>query len=136
MIRIEIYHKRGCVYALEYHIVWATKYRRKILSNKIGARLGEILNQCAVDNEFKIEEYNFCSDHVHLLVSMSLHHDIPKAIKLLKGISAKKLFEEFPELKKSLWGGHMWNPSYFIATVSKNTEQQIRCYIQAQQKGG
>ena len=34
------------------------------------------------------------------------------------------------ELKKKLWGGYLWNHSYFVATVSENTEEQIRKYIQ------
>ncbi len=57
-------------------------------------------------------------------------HSIPTLIKKLKGITARKLFIKYPVLKKSLWGGHLWDPSYFIATVSDNTEAQIKAYIQ------
>ena len=54
-------------------------------------------------------------------------------IKALKGVSARLLMKEFgEELKSKLWGGHLWNPSYFVATVSENTEEQIRNYIQNQ----
>ena len=54
-------------------------------------------------------------------------------IKALKGISARLLMKEFGEkLKKKLCDGHLWNPSYFVATVSENTEEQIRKYIQNQ----
>lgn len=38
------------------------------------------------------------------------------------------------ELKKKLWGGHLWNHSYFVATVSENTEEQIRKYIQNRER--
>ena len=56
-------------------------------------------------------------------------------IKALKGVSARLLMKEFgEELKKKLWGGHLWNPSYFVATVSENTEEQIRKYIQNQKR--
>ena len=56
-------------------------------------------------------------------------------IKALKGVSARLLMKEFvEELKRKLWGGHLWNPSYFIATVSENTEEQIRKYIQNQKR--
>lgn len=56
-------------------------------------------------------------------------------IKALKGVSARLLMKEFgEELKKTLWGGHLWNPAYFVATVSENTEEQIRKYIQNQKK--
>ena len=53
-------------------------------------------------------------------------------IKALKGVSARLLIKEYgEELKKKLWGGH---PSYFVATVSENTEEQIREYIQKQKR--
>ncbi|GFI24879.1 hypothetical protein IMSAGC011_03683 [Lachnospiraceae bacterium] len=56
-------------------------------------------------------------------------------IKALKGVSARLLIKEYgEELKKKLWSGHLWNPSYFVATVSENTEEQIREYIQKQKK--
>lgn len=72
-------------------------------------------------------------DHIHILVSCRPQHTIPSMMKSLKGVSARKLFQRHPELKQKLWGGHMWNPSYFVATVSENTEEQIRYYIQNQQ---
>lgn len=56
-------------------------------------------------------------------------------IKALKGVSARLLMKEFgEELKRKLWGRHLWNPSYFVATVSENTEKQIRKYIQNQKR--
>ena len=43
--------------------------------------------------------------------------------------------EEFGEiLKRKLWCDHLWNPSYFVATVSENTEEQIRKYIKNQKR--
>ena len=65
----------------------------------------------------------------------SPQHYIPDMIKALKGVSARLLMKEFgEELKRKLWGGHLWNPSYFVATVSENTEEQIRRYIQSQKR--
>ena len=56
-------------------------------------------------------------------------------IKALKGVSARLLMKEYgDELKKQLWGGHLWNPSYYVATVSENTESQIKKYIQNQKQ--
>lgn len=56
-------------------------------------------------------------------------------IKALKGVSARILMKEYgEELRKKLWGGHLWNPSYFVATVSENTEEQIIKYIQNQKR--
>lgn len=61
-------------------------------------------------------------------------HYIPNIVKAFTGVSARFLFKEYPELKNRLWGGHLWNPSYFVATVSENTEEQIINYIQNQKK--
>ena len=56
-------------------------------------------------------------------------------IKALKGVSARLLMKKYREyINEMLWGGHLWNPSYFIATVSENTEKQIREYIQNQKE--
>jgi len=130
---MKITYGRGYVYAIEYHIVWCVKYRHKILSGDIEKSLIEILTKIAEDNNFKIIELNMDLDHVHLLVSCSPQNYIPNIIKALKGVSARLLMKEYGDvLKKRLYGGHLWNPSYFIATVSENTEQQIIQYIQNQ----
>jgi putative transposase len=88
-----------------------------------------MLHQIATDNGFTISEIETDSDHIHLLIDCTPQHSIPTMIKALKGVSARLLFKEFPNLKKKLLGGHLWNPSYFVATVSENTEQHIRQYI-------
>ena len=132
---MEIKSGRGYVYSIQYHIVWCVKYRHKILNTKVETRLIELLKQIASDNNFLIVEINSDLDHIHLLIDCSPQHYIPDMIKALKGVSARLLMKEFgDELKKKLWGGHLWNPSYFIATVSENTEEQIRNYIKSQKE--
>ena len=131
----EIKSGRGYVYSIQYHIVWCVKYRHKILTPKIEKSLIKILNKIAEDNEFSILEVNTDLDHIHLLIDCKPQHYIPNIIKALKGVSARLLMLEYKdELKKKLWGGHLWNPSYFISTVSENTEEQIRNYIKAQKE--
>ena len=130
---MEVTYGRGYVYSIQYHIVWCVKYRHKVLTSKIEKRLYEILYKIAEDNSFQILECNGDLDHIHLLINCSPQHYIPDMIKALKGVSARLLMKEYgEELKKKLWGGHLWNPSYFIATVSEHTEEQIQKYIQNQ----
>jgi len=129
-----VYHGRGYVYSIQYHIVWCVKYRHKILTTNIENYLKELLNKIATDNNFTIIMINADLDHIHLLIECTPQHYIPSIIKALKGVSARLLFKQFPILKKKLWSGHMWNPSYFIATVSENTEEQIRKYIATQKE--
>lgn len=72
-------------------------------------------------------------DHIHILLECSPQHFIPNILKIFKGISARKLFKTSWD-KNKLWNGHLWNPSYFVATVSENTEEQIKRYIQTQKE--
>lgn len=133
VMTLQVTYGRGYVYSIQYHIVWCVKYRHKVLTSKIEKRLYEILNKIAEDNSFQILECNGDLDHIHLLVNCSPQHYIPDMIKALKGVSARLLMKEYEEeLKKKLWGGHLWNSSYFVATVSENTEEQVRKYIQNQ----
>ena len=132
---MQVNHGRGYVYSIQYHLVWCVKYRRKILTIEIEKDLIEILNKIARDNNFEILECNGDLDHIHLLINCSPQHYIPDMIKALKGVSARLLMKKYREyINEMLWGGHLWNPSYFIATVSENTEKQIREYIQNQKE--
>lgn len=124
---------RGYVYSLQYHVVWCVKYRRNVLQGGIEASLKQILQSTAGTLGIVILAMETMPDHIHLLIDCSPQHYIPDLIKVLKGNSARRLFLDFPELKTQLWGGHMWNPSYFVATVSDNTEAQILQYINSQQ---
>lgn len=130
---MEVTSGRGYVYSIQYHIVWCVKYRHKVLEGQIEKRLIELLRQIAADNGFDILEINTDKDHIHLLINCSPQHYIPNMIKAMKGVSARLLMKEYGDLlRQKLWGGHLWNPSYFVATVSENTEEQIRGYIQNQ----
>jgi putative transposase len=130
----KVIHGRGYVYSLQYHLVWCIKYRRKVLVNEIEKSLKEILIELCKDHEITIGEMEIDKDHIHMLISLKPQHYIPTVVKTLKGQSARRLFKLYPEIKRFLWGGHLWNPSYFIATVSENTEEQVRRYIQSQKQ--
>ena len=125
---------RGYVYHIQYHIVWCVKYRKKILTGEIGDKIKELIKEIAEDNEFSIIEMETNKDHIHLLINCKPQHYIPNIMKALKGVSSRKLFMFYPELKNSLWGGHLWNPSYFVSTVSENTEDEIKEYISKQEE--
>ena len=130
----KVYCGRGYVYSIQYHIIWCVKYRHKVLNEKIEKALIILLNTIANDNGFVIQEINGDLDHIHLLIECSPQHYIPDIIKALKGVSARLLLKQYPELKEKLWGGHLWNPSYFITTISEVTEEQIRNYINSQKE--
>ena len=120
---------RGYVYGIEYHIVFCVKYRKKIIDKNIKESLFQIFVLLSEEIGFKIIEINTDLDHVHLLISCKPQHYIPDIIKRLKGTSARWIFQLYPQIKNHLYGGHLWNPSYFISTVSDTLEENIKEYI-------
>jgi len=126
---------RGYVYNLKYHIVFCVKYRHQILEGQIKQDLKDFFLKLAEANGFQIEAIEIVPDHVHLLLNCTPQHHIPDLLKTIKGPSARFLFTKHPELKKRLWGGHLWNPSYFVSSIGETSENAIKKYIESQ-KGG
>lgn len=131
-INANVTHGRGYVYCLQYHIVWCTKYRKKIIADDIESDVKEHLYHIAKDLDIKILAIETMPDHIHMLIECKPQHRLSDVVKVFKGNTARWLFLKHPEIKKQLWGGHLWNPSYFVATVSERTEEQVISYINSQ----
>lgn len=126
--------KRTCVYNINYHIVWCVKYRRKVLTPEIAHRLSEILQDIGNEKGFTVVQAEVGeNDHVHCFVSALPRLSITEIATWLKGISGRKLFIEFPEIKEKLWRGHLWNGSYFVETIGSTSADNIQAYIARQQ---
>lgn len=123
------------MYNVTYHVVWCVKYHEPLLTGKVAEHLKGLLYQVARDNGFTIETIEIMPDHVHLFVRAMPNHLVASMVKALKGISARFLFREFPELKKELWGGHLGNPSYYVSTVGHIWKETVRKYIESQKVG-
>ena len=128
----EVTHGRGYIYSLQYHIVWVTKYRKPIFIGSIETEVKEYLLEILKSLDMKLLAMEIMPDHIHLLVDCKPQLRLSDAIKILKGTTARWLFLEHPELKQQLGGGHLWNPSYFVATVSERTLEQVQQYIDKQ----
>ena len=126
-------HGRTCVYNLNYHIVWCVKYRRKVLSEEISDRLYELVKSIAEEKGFAVAECKVGEqDHVHCFVSAPPKISVTQIVKYLKGISGNALLKEFPELRKQLWKGQLWNGSYFVEAIGSTSEENIIRYIEKQ----
>lgn len=130
-------HARTCVYNVHYHIVWSVKYRRKILTSKIEQYLKELFQEIAKEKGFEVVMMEVGEqDHIHVFASAHPKVAPSYIVKMLKGISGRKLFLQFPEIKEKLWKGHLWNSSFYIETVGSISEDVIKKYISKQSKGG
>ena len=120
------------IYDNQYHIVWVTKYRYKVLKGPIAYRLREILRQICEKNNIVIIKGNIRNDHVHMLISCPPTIAPAKIVQYMKGRSSKMLQDEFPELKKRYWGQHLWAVGYFCRTVGTVTEEIVKEYVENQ----
>ena len=125
---------RGYAYSLQYHIVWCTKYRASVLTGNIADSLKTMLYSLAQEYDFSIMAMEVMPDHIHMLLDCKPQFYITDMMRILKGNTARWLFLKYPELKKSLWGGHLWNPSYCAITVSDRTQDMIEHYILSQKR--
>ena len=130
----DLTYGRGYVYSLQYHIVWCTKYRKQVLKNGIDTDIKTMLISLAEEYSFRILAMEVMPDHIHLLLDCKPQFMISDMVKILKGNTARWLFMQHPELKKSLWGGHLWNPSYCAVTVSDRSRDQVTRYIDSQKE--
>ena len=125
---------RGYVYSLQYHIVWCTKYRKKVITGDVETHLKQHLSAIAEEYSFTITAMETMPDHVHLLVDCRPQFCPSNMVKILKGNTARWLFMQHPELKNGLWGGHLWNPSYCVVTVSERSLEKVEQYIRSQKE--
>lgn len=125
-------HARTAVYNVNYHFVWCVKYRRQVLIDEIDERLKAILMEIADNKGFTIKSMEIMPDHVHVFASAHPKYAPGYLYKILKGISARRLFIEFPELQSKLWKGRLWNPATYTETVGHVSEATILRYIEDQ----
>ncbi|MBI1744122.1 IS200/IS605 family transposase [Candidatus Acetothermia bacterium] len=128
-----IQRTRHSVYDLKYHFVWVPKYRKLILQGKLALRLRELFVEISQRYGWELEEAAVVGDHVHLFVSAPPKYAPARIVQIYKSISARLIFQEFPEVKKHLWGGELWSDGYFVRSVGDQvTAQVIKRYVRAQ----
>ena len=118
-----------CVYYHRYHIVWATKYRYKVLFGDVRLRARDICRQVCGENGVEILHGVLSRDHVHMFVSVPPKVAIADLVRKMKGRSSYKLQREFPELKKRYWGRKFWGRGYFSTTNGAITENAVLQYL-------
>lgn len=127
-----ITHARTATYNANYHIVWCVKYRRRVLEGDVAVTLKNLFCEIASDKDFTIRQMEVMPDHVHVFVTAHPKYSPSYIYKMLKGISARRLFVLFPELKHKLWKGHLWSPSTYTETIGHVSEATVVKYIEDQ----
>lgn len=119
-------------HALAIHLIWVTKYRRSVLTHAIGDRVKQIVSEVAAEIGCEIIQIETDVDHVHAIVRITPTHTVADVAKRFKGRSARLIFQEFPAIKNRLWGGHLWQPSYYSCTVGGAPLETLKKYVAGQ----
>ena len=114
-------------YSCKYHVIWCSKYRRKVLVEEVGQRLKELI--VGVASELRVDIIEM-PDHVHLLLEVDPQFGIHRAVKNIKGKTSRILRAEFISLRTRL--PSLWTNSYFVATVGEAPLEVIKQYIESQ----
>jgi putative transposase len=115
---------------LKYHIVWCTKYRRKVLSEEVQLTLNTLIKEVCDKNSYSLEALETMEDHVHIFIEASVKDSVHRIVSQIKGSTSFKLRESYPELKTRL--PCLWTRSYYAGTIGHVSEETVKKYIENQ----
>ena len=129
----EYIHKSHNVSVLLYHFVCPAKYRRVIFNQEVDETLKVICLEIAKRYEISFLEIGIDKDHVHFLIQSVPKYSATQIIRIIKSITVKKIFAQYPKVKEQLWGGEFWSDGFLVNTVSKfGSEDTISKYVRDQ----
>ena len=130
-VKNEVKHTAHSSYRCEYHLVFAPKYRRKVIYKAVRRDIIEIIKKLCKEMKVEIIEAEACPDHIHMLVSIPPDISIAQFMGYLKGKSTLMIFDRHANLKYKYGSRSFWCRGYYVDTVGKN-RKMIAEYIQNQ----
>ena len=123
-------YKSGChtTFHHRYHLVWAPKYRFKVLHGEVRLRVREIIKQVCDEMGVTIVNGALSRDHVHMFVEIPPHVSVSDFVRRAKGRSSRKIQQEFEHIRKRYWGQRFWQRGYFSTTSGNITDEIIMRY--------
>ena len=130
---IKLHSHRHCVYKINLHIVFVTKYRRKAINADMLKRLEEIFSRLCQNQKSELIEFGGEADHVHLLVDLSPDIAVSKLVNTLKTISSRLIRKEFAShLNQFYWKPVFWTGAYCAISAGGAPLSVLKQYIQNQ----
>jgi putative transposase len=130
---METQRTKHTTYKIGYHFVWCPKYRKDVLKGSIALFVEEEIRRLCENNHWTVGSLNVQEDHVHLFVGAPPAISPSQIANTLKGITARQVFKQFPEVKQQLWGGSFWSRSFYVGTVGDMSADVVQKYIEVGQ---
>ncbi len=130
---MEVKKARHCAYQTHDHIVFPVKYRKGLLQVKVEKKILEVAHGIGERYEIEFEQIGCDRNHIHVLCSFYPKYSITEVVRKFKSITARELFQEYPEIKRDLWGGEFWSDGYYVETVVERGDWEVvKRYVQKQ----
>ncbi|MGF7133217.1 putative transposase [Paraburkholderia sp. EB58] len=129
----DLRHGRHCVFLMHVHLVFVTRCRRGVFTKEIIDDLRVVFASVCRDFEAELVEFDGEDDHVHLLVNYPPKLAVSAPVNSLKGVSSRMIRQKnYPTIRRKLWGGALWSPSYFAGSCGGAPIAVVRQYIEQQ----
>lgn len=128
----DVRYGRDCIFKMHVHLVFVTKYRRRVFDAAAIDGLRDIFQSVCRDIEARLVEMDGEDDNVHLLVEYPPKVRVSSLVNSLKDVSSRLLRQRRPDIRKRYWCGVLWCPSYFAASCGGAPIAIVRQYIEQQ----
>jgi putative transposase len=128
----EYIKKRHSVSKLVVHLVFTTRYRRKIFDGYMIKQLEDAFLSACEKLECKLIEFDGEEDHVHLLVQYPPKHSISVIVNNLKSVSSRLLRQQNTHLTRASNSSALWSRSYFACSAGGATIETLKEYVKNQ----
>ena len=115
-----------------YHVTFSTKRRKPVLAGQVGERIRYWFDTLARERGFELIEHATWLDHVHMLIFVRAGEDLVYIMNILKGTTARRIFQEFDDLKMQIGENHLWGRRFHAQEVPSEAVDQVRRYIRDQ----
>jgi len=130
----EIRTGRHCVFALHAHLVFVTKYRKRVFTSEALDILKEVMQKVCDDFDVELAAFDGEDNHVHLLVNYPPQIQLSKLVNSLKGVSSRMLRKQMPSIANRYYKNVLWSPSYFAASCGGAPLSVIKQYVEQQDR--
>ena len=120
------------VYCIQFHLVFCVKYRRKVITDEISDYLKKTVIEISKKYGINVIEQETDLDHLQLLFSSKPSITLSVFINSLKSVTSRLIRKNFPEVKRFLWDGKFWSPSYFLSSDGQVSLDDVKKYIENQ----
>ena len=133
-IKNEIRTGRHCVFAIHAHLVFVTKYRKRVFTSEALDILKVVMQKVCDDFRVELAAFEGEDNHVHVLVNYPPQIQLSKLVNSLKGVSSRMLRKQMPSIANRYYKDVLWSPSYFAASCGGAPLSVIKQYVEQQDR--